>query len=90
VGYVDREDILSMVRSSNYGPACQKHFEVTHPKAEAIVNMDGIGNHPNAWFEASRNYYEAKERLMKRWKGGVVEGVVRRMKRPKATRKPSL
>jgi len=31
-----------------------------------------------------------QERLMKRWKGGVVEGVVRRMTRPKATRKPSL
>lgn len=46
-----------MARTNNYGPACQRHFEVAHPKAEQMINMEGIGNHPNAWFEASRAYY---------------------------------
>ena len=39
--------------------ACQKHFEVTHPKAAGVAaRPDGVGNHPNAWFKASRIYHK--------------------------------
>lgn len=40
--------------------ACLKHFEITHPGAEAIINMEGVGNHPNAWFAASMAYWREK------------------------------
>jgi DNA primase large subunit len=33
--------------------ACRRHFEVTHKNA----NAESVGNHPNAWFDASRAFY---------------------------------
>ena len=50
----DREAIMAHKRDGNYQLACTKHFEVMHPMATGVegVNLDGVGNHPNAW---SRN-----------------------------------
>ncbi|KAH8065184.1 DNA primase [Aureococcus anophagefferens] len=51
--------ILGQAKSKNYQLACQKHFEVTHPKAAGVAaRPDGVGNHPNAWFKASRIYHK--------------------------------
>lgn len=41
--------------------ACRRHFEVTHPGAEGEAEAESVGNHPNAWFDASMRYYTAKE-----------------------------
>jgi len=50
--------ILGHVKKKNYQLACQRHFEATHPKApDHTLDMNGVGNHPNAWFKASRTYH---------------------------------
>lgn len=58
----DRDAIMSLKKDGNFQLACAKHFEVTHPGAATIaegVNLDGVGNHPNAWFSASVSYHNA-------------------------------
>lgn len=42
----------------HYQLACAKHFEVSHKGAESLISLDGVGNHPNAWFAASMAYYK--------------------------------
>ena len=61
-GPADRAEILAHKRQKNYQLACLKHFEVTHPQATSTkgVSLDGVGNHPNAWFSASVSYHAAK------------------------------
>jgi DNA primase large subunit len=55
----DRSAILSLQKSHQYQLACQKHFEVMHPKAVSMeIPLDNVGNHPNAWFRASVAYGE--------------------------------
>jgi DNA primase large subunit len=55
----DRSSILRLQKSNQYQLACQKHFEVMHPKAVSMeVSVDNVGNHPNAWFRASVAYGE--------------------------------
>lgn len=55
----DRAAIVSLKKSNQFQLACQKHFEVTHPKAVTMdVPLDNVGNHPNAWFRASVAYQE--------------------------------
>ena len=58
----DRNEILNQKRSKNFQLACVKHFEITHPQAASTrgANLDGVGNHPNAWFAASVSYHNAK------------------------------
>ena len=58
----DRDVIMSHKKDGNFQLACAKHFEVSHPSAANVdgVNLDGVGNHPNAWFSASVSYYNAK------------------------------
>ena len=60
----DVDSILHLKHSKNYNLACVKHFEVTHPGATSGavkgLQLDGVGNHPNAWFQASSSYYELK------------------------------
>ena len=55
---VDRGEILKLKRSNNFQLACLKHFEVMHPSAASHpdVDLDNVGNHPNAWFSASASY----------------------------------
>jgi DNA primase large subunit len=55
----ERGDILRLKRSNNHQLACVKHFEVMHPSASSVPNidLDNLGNHPNAWFSASASYH---------------------------------
>ena len=57
----DRNAILALKKNRNYQLACAKHFEVTHPNAANMPNvqLDNVGNHPNAWFAASVSYHAA-------------------------------
>lgn len=59
----DKEAILQHKKTKNYNLACVKHFEVTHPAAVSVpgIQLDGVGNHPNAWFQASTSYFALKE-----------------------------
>lgn len=59
IGYTEREEILKFTRGGHPQLACQRHFEVTHKGAEKLINMEGVGNHPNAFFGASMAYYKA-------------------------------
>ena len=45
----DINAICESMASKNFGVACRRHFEALHPGADC----DGVGNHPNAWYEAS-------------------------------------
>jgi len=58
----DRSAILAQKKARNYQLACAKHFEVMHPGAASVegLSMNGVGNHPNAWFAASVGYHKAK------------------------------
>ena len=58
-------------RDGNFQLAYSKHFEAVHPGATSLerVNLDGVGNHPNAWFSASVSYHNAKS-----GKGGATVG----------------
>jgi hypothetical protein len=60
VGYTDREEMLRLVKTNNPQLACLKHFELSHPRAESMIQLDGVGNHPNAWFAASMAYHKAQ------------------------------
>ncbi|KAL7506753.1 hypothetical protein ACHAXN_003991 [Cyclotella atomus] len=63
IGSEGRDAIMKLKREGNPNLACAKHFEVVHGGAGSVegVSLEGVGNHPNAWFAASRKYYEAKE-----------------------------
>ena len=54
----DRDEMLRLSKGQHYQLACAKHFEVTHKGSEQIISLDGVGNHPNAWFAASMAYYK--------------------------------
>lgn len=64
------DDVMRHKRSGNFQLACLRHFEHDHPEHEAVFSsrentmggrvMEGVGNHPNAWFQASRAYYYLK------------------------------
>lgn len=55
----ERGEILRLKKSNNHQLACLRHFEVTHPNAKSKpdVELDNVGNHPNAWFSASVSYH---------------------------------
>ena len=58
----EREAIMMQVQTRNYQFGCVRHFEALHRNACAMeVSMDGVGNHPNAWMQASVAYYRIKE-----------------------------
>eukprot|EP00518_Triparma_eleuthera_P006325 CAMPEP_0182472074 /NCGR_PEP_ID=MMETSP1319-20130603/21493_1 /TAXON_ID=172717 /ORGANISM="Bolidomonas pacifica, Strain RCC208" /LENGTH=481 /DNA_ID=CAMNT_0024672703 /DNA_START=159 /DNA_END=1601 /DNA_ORIENTATION=- len=63
IGGSDKADIMNHKKSKNFQLACAKHFEAQHPNVAKMtgpegVEMDGVGNHPNAWFAASVKYWE--------------------------------
>lgn len=74
----EREAIMAHKRDGNFQLACAKHFEVMHPAAASLegVNLDGVGNHPNAWFSASVSYHNAKSRNGASMDVVKVEGAV--------------
>jgi DNA primase large subunit len=66
MGPTERGAIRNLQESKQYQLACVKHFEVAHPNAtgSAGVNLDNVGNHPNAWFQSSVSYakqHDSKE-----------------------------
>lgn len=58
----DRSEIMALKKKKHFTLACQKHFEVSHPKATSIpdLNLSGVGEHPNAWYAASVAYRVAQ------------------------------
>ncbi len=61
-GTVDRDVIVSHKRDRHYQLACARHFKAVHPGATlfgGMVNLNGVGNHLNAWFTASVSYHNA-------------------------------
>ena len=51
--------IIANMQSHNPNLACLEHFKVAHPHkvGSRPVDMDNVGNHPNAWFKSSVDYY---------------------------------
>ncbi len=56
-----QKGIIVEQQSHNYQLACVEHFKVMHPNAESTSQgqIDNLGNHPNAWFQASVAYEKA-------------------------------
>jgi DNA primase large subunit len=55
-----QKPILAQVQSRNYQLACVEHFKAVHIPAQGRpIDMDNVGNHPNAWFKASVGYSKA-------------------------------
>lgn len=71
VGVNDRDEMLRLSRGQHYQLACAKHFEVSHKGAESLISMDGVGNHPNAFFAASMAYYKELNKDKTAPAGGV-------------------
>jgi DNA primase large subunit len=57
-----RTGIIALQQSHHYQLACLEHFKVMHPDISSSrgVSMDNVGNHPNAWFQASVSYTHQK------------------------------
>merc|ERR1711865_596783 len=93
----EQQLVLGKAKECNYQIACQRHFEFAHKKktvngTKVVANLDGVGNHPNAFFKASRLYHqdvhaaehpeEAKAKELERSKGiaaanqGLADDVV--------------
>jgi DNA primase large subunit len=93
----EQQLVLGKAKERNYQIACQRHFEFAHKKkvvngTKVVANLDGVGNHPNAFFKASRLYHqdvhaaehpeEAKAEELERSKGiaaanqGLADDVV--------------
>ena len=68
-----QKGIIAEQQSHNYQLACVEHFKVTHPKAESNsqVDTDNLGNHPNAWFQASVEYELATTSSSREGSAGV-------------------
>lgn len=62
----DQQTILELKDRHDYGLACMKHFEATHPgvmterQFTEAVTVDNVGTHPNSWYAASLQYQEVK------------------------------
>jgi len=61
----EKDEILDLKRKKNYQIACQKHFLAMHPGVNAMpeIQLEGVGNHPNAWYQASRAYHGQKSQV---------------------------
>jgi DNA primase large subunit len=60
---VARDMIMLHKRDEHYQLTWARHFEAAHPGAASLggmVNLDGVGNDPNAWFTASVLYHNVK------------------------------
>ena len=60
-----RNNIMALQQSNHYQLACLEHFKIMHPDVTSMgsnsnINMDNVGNHPNAWFQASKTYSQHK------------------------------
>jgi DNA primase large subunit len=52
-----KNEIIDLVKSKHYQVACVKYFSIRHPSMPTTT----IGNHPNAYFDASNKYYNKQE-----------------------------
>ena len=54
----ERNEIMNLKKKDHYNLACQKHFEIMHPNATGMkdLSLNGVGDHPNAWYAASAAY----------------------------------
>lgn len=57
LGVRDQKSIVAQVQAHQYQLACVEHFKVMHPNT--TVQVDNVGNHPNAWFNASAAHQKA-------------------------------
>jgi DNA primase large subunit len=55
----DRDAIMSHKMKGNFTIACQTHFKAVHPNYNQ-VDLNGVGDHPNAWYAASVAYNKLK------------------------------
>lgn len=53
VAYSGNNEIMLLVQDKHYQVACRKYYSYMHNGNEA----DNVGNHPNAYFDASMKYY---------------------------------
>ena len=53
--------IVERVKNHEYQVACRLHWEALHPGG----NAESVGNHPNAWFDASMKFHEEKDKADK-------------------------
>ena len=51
------KNIVESATTKNYQVACRKHWEASHKGGDS----DMVGNHPNAWFEASMTHHRKPE-----------------------------
>ncbi|CAM9896950.1 unnamed protein product [Chrysoparadoxa australica] len=74
IGGKDKDAIMNHAKGKSYQLACQRHFEATHAGAEALwgVNLE-VGNHPNAWMQASMGVHAAREATKKAQQQGGEE-----------------
>ena len=55
----DRDSMMRFKQQGQYHAACQTHFKVMHPSPGAL-DVNGVGEHPNAWYAASVAYNQMK------------------------------
>jgi len=53
------DDICSKIANNEFQVACRMHFELEHPGADS----GPVGNHPNAWYNESIQYFENKSNI---------------------------
>ena len=51
------DEVITLLKGSHFQLACQKVFTLSHPGHLG----DGVGNHPNGYFEASVAYMREKK-----------------------------
>jgi len=75
IGGEDSDAILDHKKRMNYNLACVRHFEAVHPNAVHVpgIDLDGVGNHPNAWFHASLSYHKHKNGMSDRVKTETID-----------------
>ena len=58
LSFQERDELVKLAGERKYQVACLRHFELTHKDYVARkINVDNLGNHPNAWARASIQYY---------------------------------
>lgn len=51
------DEVVALVKGSHYQIACQRFYQYSH----GGVMADQVGNHPNAYFDASEQYYRDQQ-----------------------------
>jgi len=51
------DEVVALVKGSHYQIACQRYYQYSH----GGVMADEVGNHPNAYFDASEQYFRDQQ-----------------------------